>query len=768
MSTRETILIVDDRRDNVTLLVEEILRPAGYNASVAHDGEQGLQKALTEHPDLIIMDVNVPKMRGLDVLQQLRDARSKVPVILMSFHGSEQAAVQAFRLGAQDYVIKPYNAEQMTQAIERALTVSRLQHERDQLTEAIAYAHRHSEKRLKELNILSSIGKSVTAQLDEDRLLTRIVEAAVYITGAEEGILFLVDNETGDLYMRAARGLGEKYARGFRLKVNDSLAGQVVRTGKPVMVTGSHQADLVKLKTGYLVKSLLHVPLKTGDTVIGVLSVDHMYEERTFGNHELYLLATLADYAAIALENTLLRTKLEKEQEQPSGPFVAATSEAASQVLQAHRDQIEERLQAGGALLDQLNEQIASLEVWMEGVASQARSLPTLGAPAEADVSTTPVDAQAALRDELSAILDSMVEGVLVIDQTEQIVLTNRTAEALLETSLAGKSVREVCDDPRWIKTYEVVRAASQLQNTAPGSELESAITRLAIGPKMLRASFRLKMTAGGTPTGTVVVLRDITAEREAQRAKDSFVDSVSQELRTPITSIVGYTDLLANESVGPLQRAQHRFLDRIRTNAEQIGAQLNNLVSMTRIDNRQLEIKAEAVDVASAIQEAVNAIRAGVVEREQVLDMVVEPGMPLVDADPDALYHVLVKLLQNAHRCSPDRAHIALRASKVQEGENLYIALSVADQGGGIAPEDSKKVFNRFYRSDNPDVKGLGDPEMSLPIVKVLVEAHGGRIWMDSADGAGNTFTALLPVYHSARPPGSSVADDHKGQTTP
>jgi signal transduction histidine kinase len=555
--------------------------------------------------------------------------------------------------------------------------------------------------------------------------------------------------------MRAARGLGEKYARGFRLKVNDSLAGQVVRTGKPVMVTGAHQADLVKLKTGYLVKSLLHVPLKTGDTVIGVLSVDHMYEERTFGNHELYLLSTLADYAAIALENTLLRTRLEKEQEQPSGPFVAATSESAAQALQAHRDQIEDRLRAGGTLLHQLNDQIAALEVWMEGVASQAHSLPVLDAHAAADAATTPADAQVVLQDELGAILDSMVEGVLVIDQTEQIVLTNRTAEALLETSLAGKPVQEACDDPRWIKTYEVVRAASQLQNSAPGSELDSAITRLAIGPKMLRASFRLKMTADGTPTGTVVVLRDITAEREAQRAKDSFIDSVSQELRTPITSIVGYTDLLANESVGPLQRAQHRFLDRIRTNAEQVGAQLNNLVSMTRIDNRQLEIKAEAVDVASAIEEAVSAIRAGVVEREQILDMVVEPGMPLVDADPDALYHVLVKLLQNAHRCSPNRARIALRASKVQEDQNLYVALAVTDQGGGIAPEDSKKVFNRFYRSDNPDVKGLGDPEMSLPIVKVLVEAHGGRIWMDSTAGAGNTFTALLPVYHSAYPLG-------------
>jgi PAS domain S-box-containing protein len=740
MSTRETVLIIDDRRDNITFLVDDILRPASYGTIVAYDGEEGLQKALTAQPDLIVMDLNVPRMRGLDVLQRLREGRLKIPVILMSFHGSEQAAVQAFRLGAQDYIIKPYTAEQMSQAIERALTESRLRHERNQLTEAIAYAHRHGERRLKELNILSSIGKSVTALLDEDRLLTRIVEAAVYITGAEEGILFLVDEESGDLYMRAARGLGEKYARGFRLKVNDSLAGQVVRTGKPIMITGAAQADLVKLKTGYLVKSLLHVPLKVGDRVIGVLSVDHMFEEQTFGNHELYLLATLADYAAIALENTALRASLDEQLQAPHGVQPIADTQA----LDAHRAQMEERLQAGGTILDQLNDRVAELEVWMEGIAEQERSLT---APPGA---ATAVPALGDVQDELGAILESMVEGVLVIDAEGQIVLNNRAAETLLDTLLTGKSVEEACDDPRWIKTYEVVQAASQLQDSKPGSELDSAVTRLAIGQRMLRASFRLKTTAGGASGGVVVVLRDITAEREAQRAKDTFINAISQELRTPITSIIGYTDYLANESVGPLQESQRRFLDRIHSNAEQLGAQLNSLVSMTTVDNRQLEIRAEAVDLASVVEEAVSALRAGLAQRRQMLDMLIEPDLPLVDADPNALYHVLAKLLQNAHRCSPDGARIILRAKINQEDQDQFVTFSVTDQGGGIASEDSKKVFNRYYRSDDLEVKGLGDPEMSLPIVKVLVEAHGGRIWMDSTIGSGSTFSALLPVYQS------------------
>jgi signal transduction histidine kinase len=111
-------------------------------------------------------------------------------------------------------------------------------------------------------------------------------------------------------------------------------------------------------------------------------------------------------------------------------------------------------------------------------------------------------------------------------------------------------------------------------------------------------------------------------------------------------------------------------------------------------------------------------------------------------------MYHTLTHLLENAHRCSPHRSHISLQVSQVKHDGRSYASVSVTDQGGGIVPEDYKKVFNRFYRSDDPHVKGLADQDMNLPIVKVLVEAHGGRMWMNSILGQGTTFTALLPMY--------------------
>ena len=760
MSGNENILIVDNRKENIRFLTQQVLHPAGYQVSVAPDGEQGLREATENEPDLIIMDLNIPRLGGLQVLQALRENQSDVPVILITFHGSEEAAVQAFRLGASDYIIKPYDAETMQRSVERLMTARRLRKERDRLAESLTYANRQVERRLKELSILASVGKSVTALLDEDRLLTRMVEAAVYVTSAEEGLLLLVDEESGDLYLRAARGLGEKYAHGFRLKVQDSLAGQVLSTGKPLIITGSRQEDRFKVKTGYLVKSLLHVPIKVGDSVIGVLSVDHMIEDRKFDNDDLYLLSVLADYAAIAIENGRLHRALQARPESPAAsPLFSSHTEISPQLdellenIKSHRQEIQSRIEAGGTILSSMRGQVDSLDIWMDGIASQAQTLAQLDELA-GEVSQTersPAFSAPVVQEKVDVILDSLLDGVLVVDQEEQIVMVNRVAEAILGSDLLGKSFQDACDDPRWAKTYRIVKTATQLEPSTPGSELSVATTPLTIGRRALRASFRARSPNGEASDGMVVVLRDITVEREAQRAKDSFVSSVSQELRTPTTSIVGYAELLLGGSIGRLGEMQVKFLNRIRANADRIGSQLGDLVSMATIDSRQLEIKAQVMDLVSVIREASSVLNAQMAKRGQVLETHIEPQLPYVRADPDAVYHILTSLLRNAHHCSPKRSLIVLRAEKMQQEQETYALISITDAGGGIPPNDHKKVFNRYYRADNPIVPGLGDPGVGLPIVKVLVEAHGGRVWVDSIEGIGSTFTVILPIQREA-----------------
>jgi signal transduction histidine kinase len=163
-------------------------------------------------------------------------------------------------------------------------------------------------------------------------------------------------------------------------------------------------------------------------------------------------------------------------------------------------------------------------------------------------------------------------------------------------------------------------------------------------------------------------------------------------------------------------------------------------------------------MDLTATIYEASGTMRAQMAEKDQLIELNLDPNLPHIQADPDALYHVLTNLLENAHRCSPAGARVVLHASKMLASDQEYVAISVSDRGGGIQPEEYRRVFNRYHRLDNPIVAGLGDPGVHLPIVKMLVEANGGRVWLDSRRGEGTTFTLILPAQREALPLGGEA----------
>lgn len=335
----ETVLVADDRTDNVDFLRQYVLEPNGYQVRSATDGSAALSIAIEEDVDLVISDLVMPNLNGLELMEELRKAGKEIPTILMTFHGSEETAVNAFRLGARDYIIKPFTVEEMIEAIDRALAEARLRRERDEVTQHLIQANRQLEQHVKELRILYGLGRSVTSLLDLELVLNRVVEAAVYLTGAEEGSLMLIDEESGDLYMRAARGVGEKHARGFRVRVDDSIAGSVLRTGEPIMLGGTQQDDTYKVKTDYFVKALLNVPLKVGDEVIGVLTVNNRDAARAFSSRHMRMLIALADYASISIYNAGLYQDLVASRDQIekwSQDLEAKISERTAELEAAH------------------------------------------------------------------------------------------------------------------------------------------------------------------------------------------------------------------------------------------------------------------------------------------------------------------------------------------------------------------------------------------------------------------------------------------------
>lgn len=306
----ELILIIDDSSQIIKFITDYILEPHNYRYLVAQDGAAGLKLAIEHQPDLILLDLNMPKMTGTEVLEAFNTRAINTPVIVMTFHGSEPLAVKTFRMGVKDYLLKPFTDEELLQAIGRALTEQRLRQERDELTKRLLKSNQALEQRLRELNTLFGIGKSITSVLGQNKLMARLVEAAVYLTNAEEGSLLLLDKETDELYMAAAQGIDRRVADSFRAAVAHSLSGSVLHSGHPLVLTSK---ETTKLQTGNLVRSLIFVPLKIRGQVSGVLGVTNRHQQRDFTNHDLRLLSTLADYAVISLENTELFDQVANE-----------------------------------------------------------------------------------------------------------------------------------------------------------------------------------------------------------------------------------------------------------------------------------------------------------------------------------------------------------------------------------------------------------------------------------------------------------------------
>ena len=212
------------------------------------------------------------------------------------------------------------------------------------------------------------------------------------------------------------------------------------------------------------------------------------------------------------------------------------------------------------------------------------------------------------------------------------------------------------------------------------------------------------------------------------------------------MTSIAGYTDLLLGESVGILGAMQRQFLQRVKANVARMEGMLTDLVQITAIDTGQLKLAAAPLDVPELIKDAVMAVSTLFREREQSIRLELADNLPKLHTDREGLQQILQHLFSNAALCSPNQAEVIVRAQVPLEMAD-YLLFSVTDQGGGIALEDRQRAFHRMYRADHPLVEGLGETGVGLSIAKALVEAQGGRIWVDSEMGVGSTFTFILPL---------------------
>jgi signal transduction histidine kinase len=238
---------------------------------------------------------------------------------------------------------------------------------------------------------------------------------------------------------------------------------------------------------------------------------------------------------------------------------------------------------------------------------------------------------------------------------------------------------------------------------------------------------------------------KDHATAHSAEQAE--IVASISQELRQPLSSIVGYTDLLLGESVGILGALQRKFVERIKSSTERIRSLTDDMIQITTLAAELNELKAESVDLNLIIDNAMSYTSTQVREKNISMHLELPKTLMPIQADREALQQILIHLLQNAGAATPFEGTIRLKVQTRTENGLEFILIQVSDTGGGIASEDMPRVFTRLYRADNVLIQGVGDTGVGLSIAKTLTEAQRGRIWVESEPGAGATFSVLLPI---------------------
>jgi two-component system NtrC family sensor kinase len=632
------ILVADDSQDIRQVIEETILVPAGYAVRSVGDGMSALTLAKEISPLVVITDHNMPNLTGLELIKRLHKARPDIPVIMMTSEPSQKLAVDAMRAGAVDLLSKPFEAEHMLAAVGRAVQESLRWKSMVEAETKVELSQVNLERRINELETLTSLGRSVTAMLNLDEVLTAVVDSAVKLTEAEEGSLLLLDEASGDLYMRASKNFDEQFARTFRLQAQDSLAGQVVESGEPVLLD---QNSPKKIKTSYLVRSLIYTPLTVRGHAIGVLGVDNRSPgQRIFTQDDLRVMKAMADYAAIAIENAQLFQRSDSE------------------------------------------------------------------------------------RLKLETVLTQTANAVIVIDPDGQILLVNASARRIFELpeDTVGRPAKNVFRHPKLTALIETESSISMRE------EIELDDGRY--------------FNAVRTPiegVGQAIVMHDISHLRELDRIKSEFVTTVSHDLRSPLTAILGYVDLI--ERTGQINEQQTEYIERVRLSVGQITNLVNDLLDLGRIE-AGLDDAKEPTPIAVLARYVLDSMRAAADSKGIKLKSELPEDLPLVVGDPIRLRQMLGNLLENAIKYTPVKGEVLIEAHT----ENDQVILRVSDNGFGIPAADQPYLFDKFFRASNvpDDLPGTG---LGLSIVKSIVENHQGRVWVDSAVGEGTTFTIVFPA---------------------
>lgn len=646
------LLLVFQDQSLLDVISRAVLIPAEFQFNIIQE-TGNLSHQISEFmPDLIILEHTLAG-ENLAVAAEIRRLDPAIAVLLFTHEINLDTALNAVRVGIADVLVSPVKTRSFLQSIQDALDKQRAL-ARWKARQPQRSAQQEDEHSLDELDALERVGRSVTTTFNIDNLLDTAVESAVELTQAEEGSLMLLDPETNEFSTRSVKNRAAVIVQTRTLPISDTLAREVIREGKPLRYPSD---ELPNLKNENLLYSLMYVPLRTHSGVIGVLGVQNRQKKVEFSQSQQAVVTAIADYAAIAIENTRLFNKTEIE------------------------------------------------------------------------------------RRKLNTILTKIVDGVIVVDHDRNVIMVNPTAREAFDISsqnLVGRSIYEVVKLPELLKIFSLRDSLFPLRR------------EIALDDGRV---FNVQATAI-PEVGLTLTMQDITRIKEIDRIKSDFVSTVSHDLRSPLTAILGYVELL--ERVGPLTDTQKQFVQRVHASVQNITNLINELLDLGRIE-AGFDVQREYFALETLILLVVEDLREAADEKSQAILLDVPPDLPDIFASPTRIQQLLSNLISNAIKYTQRNGWVRISV----QAENDQLILQVQDNGPGILITEQPYIFDRFYRASNVDE--TGGTGLGLAIVKSIVENHQGRVWVDSTPGKGTTFTVMLPVM-----PGLDNIQRHKINMNP
>lgn len=589
----------------------------------------------------------------------------------------------------------------------------------DQTAGAIVKARllEETEQRARQLSTLNEITKQLTSTLELNPLLQNILENAVGILNCEAGSLFLVDEQTDELVFRVTVGPVATNLIGKRLPAGTGIVGRAVQSRSAVIENEDQNTKSrfkgVDQQTGFVSRSLLAVPLQVKDKVIGVIEVINRRDGLPFVQNDQTLLNAFAGQAAVAIENARLYTLTDQElanrvEELSVMQRIDRELNASLEMDRAMRITLDWALRQSNAeagLIGILDEESGKLTVMAhQGLDEQMQNLPDqtmkVEFPAMLMAVETGVPQQASVEASQNKLLTASHSQMVIPIRRETKVIGLLHLESLSDTQVDIDFLTRLTD-----------HAAIAISNAQLFGEVQ-----------------------------------------KANNAKSDFVSFVAHELKNPMTSIKGYTDLLAGGAVGQVNEMQGNFLTTIKSNVERMSTLVSDLNDNSKIEAGRLRLEYKATQASDLVDEVIRTFTRQIEDKKQKLELSIPPNLQPMWADRTRVAQVLTNLISNAHKYTPDEGVIQVNVEEVPnqwdlDGAPRVIHLWVKDNGIGMTLEDQQKMFQKFFRSDDPKAREAPGTGLGLNITKSLVEMQGGKIWFESEYRKGTAFHFTVPV---------------------